>query len=56
MNEGQPVTSADNGANFTCLVANPAIQVFDKSDTKCIKFQLYRYLTNQILNVSNFLE
>merc|ERR1711974_518880 len=26
MNEGHPVTSVDNGANFTCLVANPAIQ------------------------------
>ena len=26
MNEGQPVTSGDNGANFTCLVENPAIQ------------------------------
>ena len=27
INEGLPVTSGDNGANFTCLVANPAIQV-----------------------------
>jgi len=26
LNEGQPVTSGDNGANFTCLVENPAIQ------------------------------
>ena len=27
INEGQPVTSGDNGSNFTCLVQNPAIQV-----------------------------
>merc|ERR1719192_1764493 len=26
INEGQPVTSGDNGSNFTCLVQNPAIQ------------------------------